>query len=775
MVTSTEFLHIPPVEVSTRDFERESRKLISQELYCRTLAKYCRKNQIPCGLRSNLRPTLFKDDESYCKQYESILNKSSFDLMVLTIDYLKKSIKETREKISTIERQLTSCLPKEEWTSLKVKMEKVLTEFRKEAEKKIKESFLRDTEDYLLNRVYRWQDPPSSNIGKPTCTKCFSQGQISSGSESNSNRSNPCVLPQQQTLHQPKSQLTDLKQTPDNCILQSYKKKRDGCNGRSAGLLLENSQSCDKLAVQKALSSSEAVNRSLSVSQSYVNDKIGILIFTESHTRNDNLTTAPSLHQTVPDKGLSQHQSNSKVSDEAMETQEQQGLYCKPDNKNICKKGTESTDDNEKCNSASDQKKQIVTYPGKKHCTCVSDGNNSDGANGSPNISINQFPDACSCVGLNKCTKRGKTHSKLCRSNPPVDKKGKIITTISGQSGKEQHCTSRKKSKLGKKMSNNSAFQKKYSERKGKVRFQKTSWKLQECNKCKRKFSLLVLKTRHQHSAKALKWSVHIRIPGHSKTCTECKKIIHYKRLSSGKEAYSCNDCGKPFLQRELLDLHHRSHIEEKLFFCPHCGKRFVQHSLLLIHQKTHTVNKPYQCMDCGNLFYSKSLFAEHLKTHKERKPCCCPDCGKCFADNSTLIIHQRIHTGEKPFSCKDCSKSFSQHSTLVSHQRIHSGEKPYECKICGKRFRDRSSSACHQRIHNGEKPFKCQECGKRFTQSCNLRRHERLHVGQKPYLCTKCGKTFNESTKLKSHEIVHLKKEMVKKEDKIKPPHGTE
>ncbi|XP_069822560.1 zinc finger protein ZFP2-like isoform X2 [Dendropsophus ebraccatus] len=776
--SSEEFLHISPVELCTRDFERESRKLISQELHCRTLAEYCRKNQVPRGLRSHLHPTLFKEDQSYCKQYKNILNKCSFDLMVLTIDYLQRSIKKTREKISTIELQLMSCLSEEEWTSLKSKIENVLTEFRKKAELKKKEKFLKDTEDYLLNRVYRWQDPPSGNVSKPSYTRCFSQDKTSSSrSESDSTRSNSCFLRQQETVHQPKSLLTreadvchhrplnrhsdsisdlnNLKQISDSCISQSYK-KRDECTGRPTELLIESS---DKLPMQKAVSSSELGNSSLLVSQleSSVHDKKETLIVTESHIHDSSLTTVPSLLQTGPDERRRQHQSHSNISDEAIKSLEQKDPCCILDDKNVYRQSKKSAQSTDKT------KKSIATFPGKRHCTRVSAGDNSDGVNGSSDRSVNQYPDVCPHAEFNKCRKLAKSDATLCRGHPSVDKGPSVLTVGGGQSGTGQHCTSRKKSKMShglrSKSTNKCKFRKKES--KSEVVFQKTSWKIQECKKCRKKFSIVVIKSRCRRREKAMRWNV--RIPGHSITCTDCKKIIHDRRLASGKKTYSCTVCGKRFLHRPLLDLHQKSHIDEKLFVCSLCGKRFVQRMLLLIHEKTHAVNKPYQCMDCGNLFFSKSLFTKHVRTHKERKPCRCSDCGKCFADNSTLIIHQRIHTGEKPFSCKDCGKSFSQHSTLVSHQRIHSGEKPYECHVCGKRFRDRSSAACHQRIHNGEKPFKCQECDKRFTQSCNLRRHERLHVGQKPYICSKCGKAFNEATKLKSHENVHLKNEIGK------------
>ncbi|XP_040265408.1 zinc finger protein 182-like [Bufo bufo] len=754
-MTSPGFPHPPAVELRTHDFERESRNLISQELHCTALGEYCRTHRIPRALRSRLRPTLFREDESYCKQFENILNKCSFDLMVLTIDYLQKSIKETREKVCTIERQLSARLPAEDWQSLKAGMEKDLTDFRKEVEKKVRETFLQDTEDYQLKRVYRWQEPPSRYFRS---------------SSSGSRRGDPCLVRQQETSHRSRSRpcrplrthpdsMPDprgLERTPASCVSLSYKKSRVGCTGGSVGVVLEKSKS-DK----KTPRSHEAVDSPLAGSESSHRDIKSILILRESHTHN-NVTTAPSQI----DKEIGKQHSNPRTSDKSMEKLGQRGSPSDTNVKNICRPSRKSTESKARSGgkrsvSTRDHKKPLVTYPGKRPCTCASVSSGAGGANGVSDRSADQHPETvCAFGGSNKCRSSDKPGSEVCGGAAVPA----VYSMIRSLPGTDQHCANSNKCKTsrvsGSKRARNCKLAKKSLNRKGGALFQKVSRRFQECKKCRKKFSVVVIKSRRRRGAEVSRWLVRSCGTSHSKTCTECKKMIHDRRLSSGKEAYSCTECGKRFLQRALLDLHQKSHVEEKLFFCALCGKRFVQQSLLLLHQKTHTVNKPYRCMECGNLFFRKALFTEHLRTHKEAKPCRCSDCGKCFADNTTLVIHQRIHTGEKPFSCQECGKSFSQHSTLVSHQRIHSGEKPYECRVCGKLFRDRSSLACHQRIHNGEKPFKCQECGQRFTQSCNLRRHERLHMGQKPYVCSKCGKAFNESTKLKSHENVHLKKE---------------
>lgn len=96
-VTQTnDFLHIPSQELRTQDYEQASKRLIAHDLHCTTLAEYFRLNRNPRGLRSHLQPTLLKENYDFCQRFESILNKCSLDLMVLTIEFLQKSIQDTK-------------------------------------------------------------------------------------------------------------------------------------------------------------------------------------------------------------------------------------------------------------------------------------------------------------------------------------------------------------------------------------------------------------------------------------------------------------------------------------------------------------------------------------------------------------------------------------------------------------------------------------------------------------------------------------------------------
>ncbi|CAJ0920486.1 unnamed protein product, partial [Ranitomeya imitator] len=126
--------------------------------YQNFIAEYIKTQRIPRGLRVSLRPTLFQDNSDFCSRFEQILHKCSVDLMSLTLDQLNKEIKNSQDKVSSIETQLKDSLPKDEFDSVKTRTKENVDNFRKETEKRKRQKFIRDTQDYLQKRVYRWQN-----------------------------------------------------------------------------------------------------------------------------------------------------------------------------------------------------------------------------------------------------------------------------------------------------------------------------------------------------------------------------------------------------------------------------------------------------------------------------------------------------------------------------------------------------------------------------------------------------------------------------------------
>ncbi|XP_069618109.1 uncharacterized protein [Ranitomeya imitator] len=194
ITTPGTFLHTPSEELRTREFEKDLRRFTALDLHSITLAEYHRVQRIPRGLRVPLRPTLFQENTEFCTKFESILNKCSMDLIVLTIDFLQKEISELQTKITSSEQQLKSTSSPEDFQILKEKIDKNVSDLRDTLQARKRNKFLRDTEDYRNNQVYCWQSTSSFRNRRPIRRE-YSPISTSSDSDFGTTRSSflePC-------------------------------------------------------------------------------------------------------------------------------------------------------------------------------------------------------------------------------------------------------------------------------------------------------------------------------------------------------------------------------------------------------------------------------------------------------------------------------------------------------------------------------------------------------------------------------------------------------
>ncbi|KAE8622794.1 hypothetical protein XENTR_v10005391 [Xenopus tropicalis] len=140
-----------------KDYEKERRKLIGLELHAITLTEYYRAKRIPRGLRVSLRPTIFNDNLEFAKKYEQIVNKCSFDIILLNIEYLQREVMETKQRLQTIECELKQQTNTEVYQEQLRHMEESLSKHRQSIEERKRLKFHRDEADYNTGRIYRWQ------------------------------------------------------------------------------------------------------------------------------------------------------------------------------------------------------------------------------------------------------------------------------------------------------------------------------------------------------------------------------------------------------------------------------------------------------------------------------------------------------------------------------------------------------------------------------------------------------------------------------------------
>ncbi|CAJ0918260.1 unnamed protein product [Ranitomeya imitator] len=95
-----------------------------------------------------------------------------------------KEITDLKIRIAATEQQLNNTLSSEDFKTLKTKLDHTTTELRDSLQARKRSKFLRDTEDYKNNQVYRWQ---SSRYRRPT-RRGYSPTSTSSDSDFGSSR-----------------------------------------------------------------------------------------------------------------------------------------------------------------------------------------------------------------------------------------------------------------------------------------------------------------------------------------------------------------------------------------------------------------------------------------------------------------------------------------------------------------------------------------------------------------------------------------------------------
>lgn len=66
-----------------------------------------------------------------------------------------------------------------------------------------------------------------------------------------------------------------------------------------------------------------------------------------------------------------------------------------------------------------------------------------------------------------------------------------------------------------------------------------------------------------------------------------------------------------------------------------------------------------HQCDECGRVFTRKTVLDQHKNTHTGIKNFSCDICKSFFTRRSHLSIHMRIHENSKPYICEICSRGF--------------------------------------------------------------------------------------------------------------------
>ena len=105
--------------------------------------------------------------------------------------------------------------------------------------------------------------------------------------------------------------------------------------------------------------------------------------------------------------------------------------------------------------------------------------------------------------------------------------------------------------------------------------------------------------------------------------CNRCTKVFSKKYnldrhavLHTGNFKWYCEMCKKGFAQKEMYNVHMRSH-EGLKYRCEYCGESFTRQMKLKYHMSEHTGNYRLKCDFCGKGFNSIPLYEKHTIAHK--------------------------------------------------------------------------------------------------------------------------------------------------------------
>lgn len=216
---------------------------------------------------------------------------------------------------------------------------------------------------------------------------------------------------------------------------------------------------------------------------------------------------------------------------------------------------------------------------------------------------------------------------------------------------------------------------------------------------------------------------------------------------------------------RDLIEKHRECHVSSRNFACPHCSQPFRKWYECANHLwKSHSEDVDlYSCPNCEFKTALRAKLEVHVKTHYDERGYLCTECGKTFKQAFQLQNHRVTHlkvsdpasvpNWSRKQECSQCKRTFCDSKALKKHiQSVHSNLRPYVCNVCGHTSALKNRMTLHLRQHTGEKPFSCPFCPFITGDQNCLRRHAWRHSRVRPYSCPHCEYSCIQSSSLKKH-----------------------
>ncbi|KAJ0008515.1 hypothetical protein NQD34_015930 [Periophthalmus magnuspinnatus] len=161
--------------------------------------------------------------------------------------------------------------------------------------------------------------------------------------------------------------------------------------------------------------------------------------------------------------------------------------------------------------------------------------------------------------------------------------------------------------------------------------------------------------------------------------CEYCSKgfktkhhLIEHRYIHIGKP-FSCAVCGMGFVRKKKLEYHQKSHTGRDLFSCGECGYKFGSLQKLKTHKlkkhpdKAHISNDKYKCKYCDETYSHYCNLVKHMKEHNEKR--------------SQHVLCQRDKDKEKTAEEAGPTPGPFEKSSNSKYSRA---EKKLTCRDCG-------------------------------------------------------------------------------------------
>jgi Zinc finger, C2H2 type len=199
---------------------------------------------------------------------------------------------------------------------------------------------------------------------------------------------------------------------------------------------------------------------------------------------------------------------------------------------------------------------------------------------------------------------------------------------------------------------------------------------------------------------------------------------------------FSCHYCGCTFMTLNNCNLHVKYHEMQTpgFFTClrKECQQIFCSTSALQEHSKTHKIEK-FTCEECGKFYINRKTLMSHIQRHSAVRSFRCqfPGCSYAGKLRRDVYMHAKNVHNFLIFSCDICGRCLKGFKNLQEHVKRHQSGKQgvykctfHHCKFTSENLIDHMISHLTHTTNISQILWSCNVCGEHFPSETSLDDH---------------------------------------------------